>query len=146
MTSQRSTLMSKLHKAGLGLVAASALLAAQSPAFARGAGIRDAEVERILRKYSDPIFKAGGLDEKAVHVYIINDESLNAFVAGGQNVFLHTGMIMTLDTPNELKGVIAHETGHRFSVDTVSHRRSLLGLKCPHRNCWTVPLRRWRPW
>lgn len=76
------------------------------------AGIRDAEIERILRSYSDPIFKAGGLDPKAVKFYIINDPSLNAFVAGGQNVFMHTGMIMTLDTPNELKGVIAHETGH----------------------------------
>jgi predicted Zn-dependent protease len=92
-------------------VAVSALLAAQTPAWAR-AGIRDAEIERILRKYSDPIFKAGGLDPKAVDVYIINDPSLNAFVTGGQNVFMHTGMIMTLDTPNELKGVIAHETGH----------------------------------
>ncbi len=76
------------------------------------AGIRDAEIERILRGYSDPIFKAAGLDEKAVKVMIVNDPSLNAFVSGGQNVFIHTGMIMTVDTPNELKGVIAHETGH----------------------------------
>ena len=52
------------------------------------------------------------MDEKAVELFIINDPSLNAFVAGGQNVFINTGMIMTLDTPNELKGVIAHETGH----------------------------------
>src|SRR5262249_33821358 len=60
----------------------------------------------------DPLFKAAGLDEKAVTIYIVNDPSLNAFVAGGQNVFINTGMIIELDTPNELKGVIAHETGH----------------------------------
>lgn len=111
VTTNRSTLSKMLHGFGLGLVAAGALLASESQAWAR-AGIRDAEIERILRAYSDPLFRAAGLDEKAVKMYIINDPSLNAFVAGGQNVFIHTGMIMTLDTPNELKGVIAHETGH----------------------------------
>ncbi len=112
MTTQRLSLSNTLRKAGFGLVALSALVAAQTPAQAAGAGIRDAEIERLLRRFSDPIFKAGGLDPKAVNIYILNDPSLNAFVSGGQNVFIHTGMIMTVDTPNELKGVIAHETGH----------------------------------
>jgi len=75
-------------------------------------GIRDAEIERILRGYSEPLFTAAGLDAKSVNIYIIKDDSLNAFVAGGQNVFINTGMITTLKSPNELKGVIAHETGH----------------------------------
>ncbi len=95
----------------MGLFATAALLSAQTEARAK-AGIRDAEIERILRGYSDPLFRAGGLDKDAVTMYIINDPSLNAFVTGGQNVFINTGMIMTLDTPNELKGVIAHEAGH----------------------------------
>lgn len=111
METDVTTLSKSLRAAGLGLVAAGSLIASQTEASAR-AGIRDAEIEKILRSYSDPIFKAGGLDPKAVKFYIINDPSLNAFVAGGQNVFMHTGMIMTLDSPNELKGVIAHETGH----------------------------------
>ena len=111
MTTHRSTLLNSLRAAGLGLAAAGALIAAQTPAFAK-AGIRDAEIEKILRGYSDPIFTAAGLDTNAVTMHVINDPSLNAFVAGGQNVFINTGMIMTLDTPNELKGVIAHETGH----------------------------------
>jgi predicted Zn-dependent protease len=89
-----------------------ALLSATSALAADKAGIRDAEIERILRGYSEPIFAAAGLDAKSVNIYIINDDSLNAFVAGGQNVFIHTGMITTLKSPNELKGVIAHETGH----------------------------------
>ncbi|NOT41234.1 MAG: M48 family metallopeptidase [Alphaproteobacteria bacterium] len=111
MTTQPLSLSKALRNAALGLFAATAVMAAITPAFA-AAGIRDAEIERLLRKFSDPIFKAGGLDPKAVNLYVINDPSLNAFVAGGQNVFIHTGMIMTLDTPNELKGVIAHEAGH----------------------------------
>lgn len=111
MSTHRSTLSKFLRAAIMSGVAAGSLLAAQVDAFAK-AGIRDAEIERILRNYSDPIFKAAGLDPKAVTMFIVNDRSLNAFVSGGQNVFINTGMITTLDTPNELKGVIAHETGH----------------------------------
>ncbi|MBU6155695.1 MAG: M48 family metalloprotease [Alphaproteobacteria bacterium] len=88
------------------------LFAATSAVAADRTGIRDAEIERILRNYSDPLFRAAGLDAKSVNIYIIKDDSLNAFVAGGQNVFIHTGMITSLKSPNELKGVIAHETGH----------------------------------
>src|SRR5262249_26095394 len=55
---------------------------------------------------------AAGLDPEAVHIFIVNDPTMNAFVAGGQNVFINTGMITETDSPNELKGVIAHENGH----------------------------------
>lgn len=74
--------------------------------------IRDTEIEKVLRHYGDPIFVAAGLDPKAVSIYIINDPSINAFVSGGQNMFIYTGLIMKLETPNQLIGVMAHEAGH----------------------------------
>lgn len=74
--------------------------------------IRDAEIENVVRSYSDPIFKAAGLEPKDVKIYLVNDKSLNAFVTDGQKMFLHTGLILEAKTPNQLKGVIAHETGH----------------------------------
>lgn len=74
--------------------------------------IRDAEIEQILRDYSDPLFAAAGLKPSDVNMYIVQDDSLNAFVAAGQNMFLHTGLIMEVRSPEELKGVIGHETGH----------------------------------
>jgi len=74
--------------------------------------IRDAEIEHTLRSYAIPIFNAAGLNGKDVAIYIINDRSLNAFVAGGQRLFIFTGLLERVDTPNQLKGVIAHETGH----------------------------------
>lgn len=93
-------------------VAAAALaLSVASPASAQGL-IRDAEIEHILRAYSDPLFEAAGLKPDDVNIYIVQDDTLNAFVAAGQNMFLHTGLIMEARTPGELKGVIAHETGH----------------------------------
>jgi predicted Zn-dependent protease len=74
--------------------------------------IRDAEIEHVLRDYVDPIVSSAGLSPDAVKIFLVNDASMNAFVSGGQNIFIHTGLIMDLETPNQLKGVLAHETGH----------------------------------
>lgn len=74
--------------------------------------IRDAEIEHTLRQFSDPIFTTDGLKPSAVHLFIVQDNSLNAYVAGGANMFIHTGMIMACDTPDMLLGVMAHESGH----------------------------------
>lgn len=74
--------------------------------------LRDTEIEDTLREFSDPLLRAGGLNPASVDIYLVNDQELNAFVTRGQNIFLHSGLIMRADTPNELKGVIAHEAGH----------------------------------
>ncbi len=74
--------------------------------------IRDAEIEHTLRAFTDPILVAAGLEPRDVEMYIISDPSLNAFVANGQKIHLHTGLIIASETPGQLKGVIAHETGH----------------------------------
>ncbi|MCG8596184.1 MAG: M48 family metalloprotease [Kiloniellales bacterium] len=74
--------------------------------------IRDTEIENTVRAYSTPIFLAAGLNPQAVDVYLIDDPRLNAFVAGGQNMFLHTGLLLRAETPLQVMGVIAHETGH----------------------------------
>jgi predicted Zn-dependent protease len=74
--------------------------------------IRDTEAEELLRSYVDPVLTVAGLQPSAVHVYLINDPSINAFVAEGQNMFIHTGLLMELKTPGQVRGVMAHETGH----------------------------------
>jgi predicted Zn-dependent protease len=74
--------------------------------------IRDAEIEAALRLYSTPIFQAAGLSPEAVKIYIVNDKSLNAFVAGGQKMFMNTGLLVATKNAGEVIGVIAHETGH----------------------------------
>ena len=99
---------------GVALAASLALApVAEAQAQSRGASlIRDAEIEATLRAYADPIFAAAGLDTSAVQVHIINDKQINAFVSNGMQIFIHTGMLTGAKTPNELIGVIAHETGH----------------------------------
>ena len=59
-----------------------------------------------------PIWRAAGLDPNGVEIMIVQDNSLNAFVAGGQRIFINTGLIMRTETPNQLIGVMAHESGH----------------------------------
>jgi predicted Zn-dependent protease len=74
--------------------------------------IRDAETESLLRTYSKPIFEAAGLGSQAIDIHIVNDRAFNAFVVDGHNMFVHSGAIMDAKTPNQLIGVIAHESGH----------------------------------
>ena len=91
--------------------AVSLAVTAQSAGWAQSL-IRDTEIEHIMRGYADPIIEAAGLNPNDVDFYLVADPEINAFVTGGQNIFMHTGMIVEADTPNQLKGVIAHETGH----------------------------------
>ena len=74
--------------------------------------LRDVEIETTLRVLADPIFQAAGLDASSITIYIVNDNTLNAFVAGGQNLFLNSGLLIRTQTPDQLAGVIAHEAGH----------------------------------
>ena len=74
--------------------------------------LRDAETEAFLDDISEPLIEAAGLQPNNVDVILINDPSINAFVAGGQAVYIHSGLIDAADTANEVQGVIAHELGH----------------------------------
>jgi predicted Zn-dependent protease len=74
--------------------------------------IRDAEIENTIRAYSAPLFAAAGLNSKDVKILIVNDDTLNAFVFGGMNLFIHTGLLLQSEHAGQLIAVIAHETGH----------------------------------
>ena len=74
--------------------------------------IRDTEAEAWLKTAVKQIFGAAGLDPDNAEVIIVNDLSINAFVAGGQTIFVHTGLILKTKTPDELMFVLSHETGH----------------------------------
>ena len=74
--------------------------------------IRDTEIEEILQHDADPIYAAAGLDPKTVRILIISDKTLNAFATQGLQMGINTGLILQTENPNQLRGVIAHETGH----------------------------------
>jgi predicted Zn-dependent protease len=94
-------------------VPVSAPVSAQSPSLPRGIPlIRDAEIEQLMRDYTQPILKAGGLAQQNIQVTLINDRSFNAFVMDGRRIFVNAGALMDSKTPNEIIGVLAHETGH----------------------------------
>jgi predicted Zn-dependent protease len=105
----------KLLRAAAGPVLALALpltAVAQQYVGCPGSCIRDAEIEQILRDYGDPLFEAAGLSPNDVELHVVQDNSLNAMVALGRHMFINTGTIMEAETPEQLKGVMAHETGH----------------------------------
>ncbi len=74
--------------------------------------IRDAEIEQLLRDYTAPILRAAGLGQQNVHIVIISDRGFNAFVMDGKRIFINAGALLDAHTPNEIIGVLAHETGH----------------------------------
>jgi len=86
------------------------ILAAQ-PAAAQSI-LRDAETEALLQEMMDPLTVAAGMPAGSVDVVLVSDPSINAFVAGGQRVYVHSGLINAADTANEVQGVLAHELGH----------------------------------
>lgn len=74
--------------------------------------IRDTEIEGVLNTYTQKIFKTANLDPKNARVMIVNDDSFNAFVAGGHTIFVHTGLITQAKSVDDLIFVLSHETGH----------------------------------
>ena len=105
MTRLPSRLM-RLVMLGLALA-----FAAIQPAAAQSI-LRDSETELMFRDMSRPLIQAAGLDPANVKIVLINDDEINAFVAGGQVVYIHSGLLVRADNANQVQGVIAHELGH----------------------------------
>jgi len=74
--------------------------------------LSDAETEHSIREMMRPIFQVAGLAPDGVNIALVNDKTLNAFVAGGRNIFIHTGLLLEMENSDQLIGVLAHETGH----------------------------------
>ena len=87
--------------------------------------VRDAEIEDIIRAYTTPLFQAAGLSPNDIKVYLIRDSRLNAFVTPGLRMFINTGLLMRAETPLQVIGVIAHETGHLAAGHTATRGDAL---------------------
>ena len=74
--------------------------------------ISDEETEQFLYNTAAPFYRSANIPISRNKIFIVQDNSLNAFVSDGNNLFIHTGTIMAADNKNELSGVIAHEVGH----------------------------------
>lgn len=103
------------------------LLVQSVPAQAQGKlpVIRDAEIEQLMREYTRPILKVANLAQQNIQVVLINDRSFNAFVADGRRIFVNTGALYDSKAPNEIIGVLAHETGH-IAGGHLSRRKSVV--------------------
>lgn len=74
--------------------------------------IRDADIEYALSQIGAPVIRAAGLSPKSVRILVVKDDSLNAFVADTQHIFLHSGLLLRLKTAEAVQAVIAHEAAH----------------------------------
>jgi|TARA_R100000501_G_scaffold7002_1_gene14823 predicted Zn-dependent protease len=93
------------------LILTLALLLVARPAAAQSI-LRDAETEAWLHRLASPLAAAAGLDPRNLEMVLVNDPSLNAFVAGGQRIYIHSGTLLQADDVNQIQGIVAHEMGH----------------------------------
>ena len=91
--------------------------------------LRDAETEALLNDMMAPLVEASELEPGNVEVVLINDPSINAFVAGGQVVYVHSGLINAAETANEVQGVLAHELGHITAGHVVRFNERVQGAQ-----------------
>ncbi|MBE1292615.1 MAG: tetratricopeptide repeat protein [Rhodobacteraceae bacterium] len=73
--------------------------------------LRDPDIEHALQRMSSPVLYAAGLGDN-IKILLVNDQSLNAFVVDHGHIFINSGMLMRMTTPEMLQAVIAHEAAH----------------------------------
>ncbi|MBM3611000.1 MAG: tetratricopeptide repeat protein [Alphaproteobacteria bacterium] len=83
-----------------------------SAEFKKGTAIRDAEIEKILKNYLDPLFKVAGLNPEEARIVMIVESALNAAALPNNTLLFYTGFLMETENPEEIAGVLAHEVGH----------------------------------
>jgi predicted Zn-dependent protease len=108
------------------LVCLAALAFAAQPVAAQEI-LRDAETEALLQDMVNPLVKAAGLPSGNVEVVMINDPTMNAFVAGGQRIYIHSGLINAADNANQVQGVLAHELGHITGGHAIRYSQGAAG-------------------
>jgi predicted Zn-dependent protease len=103
--------MKRTRKLALALLLAAATVAAPFAARAQTI-IRDTEIEEYMAEWFKPVFTAAGMSPDQVKIILVQDDQVNAFVAGGSNIFFYTGLLQKTENPGEVIGVMAHELGH----------------------------------
>lgn len=96
----------------IGIVFLCATLVRAAPTLREGSFIRDAECERILKQMAIPLFKAAGLDPKDLQLHLLLSRDINASATVGSTIIINTGLLLRSKTPEQVIGVLAHETGH----------------------------------
>ena len=74
--------------------------------------INDTETEKLLIELITPLANAANIPDGRLRVHIVNDDDFNAFVMGGEDVYLYTGLLKQIKSPVALQAVVAHELGH----------------------------------
>ncbi|MBQ5700475.1 MAG: M48 family metalloprotease [Alphaproteobacteria bacterium] len=74
--------------------------------------INDTETERVIGRLVEPLARAANIPQDRMKIHIVDDDDFNAFVMGGEDIFVYTGLLKQIKTPNALQAVVAHELGH----------------------------------
>ena len=119
-----------MHKLLVAVTAmATAMASPQAHAQRVPGQIFDTEMEALLADYARPVLEAAGQGSGRIRVRVINNPTFNAFVIDGRNIYMHTGVILSSTTPNQVIGVLAHETGHITAAHISDLRNQITSLQ-----------------
>ncbi|NUY39579.1 M48 family metalloprotease [Wolbachia endosymbiont of Litomosoides brasiliensis] len=74
--------------------------------------VRDSEVEAVVKELAHPLFSAADIDDGRIKIFVIYDDSINAFVVSNNSIFIHLGLLQYSTEPYVLLGILAHEIAH----------------------------------
>ncbi|MDL2271627.1 M48 family metalloprotease [Desulfovibrio sp. OttesenSCG-928-I05] len=74
--------------------------------------VDDPEVQRYVDDLLRRLSKGVPPQPFPLSVNVVRHNAINAFAVPGGNLFLFTGLILSMDTESELAGVLAHEMAH----------------------------------
>lgn len=117
----------RLTASGFLIIFALQIFAINTPTSAqrRISFIRDTEIENLVRAYAAPLLSVAGLGRSNIEIVLVQDKSIDAFVADGRHIFINIGTLMQLKTPNEVIGVLAHEIGHLAGNHLIGLRQEI---------------------
>ena len=87
--------------------------------------IRDTEIENTFKAWMAPLLEAANMAPESVKLILVQSPDVNAFVAGGANIFIYTGLIEKSENPEEIIGVLAHELGHVVGSHLIAGRDAM---------------------
>ena len=87
--------------------------------------IRDTEIENMLYEWMNPLLEVNDMPKDSVKIIIVQSPDINAFVAGGKNIFIYTGLLEKSENPEEVIGVLAHELGHIVGGHLIRSRQAI---------------------
>lgn len=90
--------------------------------------VSDPEIADLLEELSAPLLKAAELPVGSVRFHVILDQELNAMALPNMQIAFNSGLLLAVESVDELAAVMAHELGHLAAGHHQQMQQALKGI------------------